>query len=56
MSKNYRSEAMASIHETMEALHKAGAIDAQTMRRFGEACLNPRPRSLLGSNIPHSPS
>jgi putative transcriptional regulator len=39
MSKKYRSEAMASVHETMEALHKVGAIDKQTMRRFDEACL-----------------
>lgn len=41
MSKKYRSEAMASIHETMEALRKVGAIDKQTMRRFDEACLTP---------------
>lgn len=41
MSKKYRSEAMASIHETMEALHKVGAIDKQTMRRFDDACLTP---------------
>jgi hypothetical protein len=27
MSKNYRSDAMAAIHETMEALHDVGAID-----------------------------
>lgn len=41
MSKKYRSDAMASIHETMEALHKAGAIDKQTMRRFDNTCLTP---------------
>jgi putative transcriptional regulator len=41
MSKQYRSEAMASTHETMEALHQVGAIDKQTMRRFDEACLTP---------------
>ncbi len=41
MSKKYRSDAMASIHETMESLHKLGAIDKQTMRRFDEACLMP---------------
>ena len=41
MSKKYRSEAMAAIHETMEALHEAGAIDKQTMRRFDDACLTP---------------
>ena len=32
MSKKYRSDAMAAIHETMEALHDVGAIDKQTMR------------------------
>jgi putative transcriptional regulator len=32
---------MAAIHETMEALHNAGAIDKQTMRRFDDACLTP---------------
>lgn len=41
MSKKYRSDAMASIHETMEALHKVGAVDKQTMRRFDDACLTP---------------
>ena len=39
MSRKYRSDAMASVHETMEAMHKVGAIDKQTMRRFDEACL-----------------
>jgi putative transcriptional regulator len=41
MSKKYRSEAMASIHQTMEALHRIGAIGKQTMRCFDEACLTP---------------
>jgi len=41
MAKQYRSEAMASIHETMEALHEVGAIDKQTMREFDDACLTP---------------
>lgn len=40
-SKKYRSDAMAAIHETMEALHKIGAIDKQTMRHFDQACLTP---------------
>jgi len=39
MSKKYRSDAMAAIHETMEALRDFGAIDKQTMRRFDDACL-----------------
>lgn len=41
MSKKYRSDAMAAIHETMTALHEIGAIDKQTMRGFDEACLTP---------------
>ena len=41
MSKKYRSDALAAIHETMEALHDVGAIDKQTMRRFDDACLTP---------------
>ena len=39
MTKKYRSDATAAIHETMQALHKVGAIDKQTMRRFDVACL-----------------
>jgi putative transcriptional regulator len=34
---------MASIHETMESLHKVRAIDKQTMRRFDDPCLTPVP-------------
>jgi len=41
MSKKYRSDAMAAIHETMQALREVGAIDKQTMRRFDDACLKP---------------
>lgn len=39
MVKKYKSEAMAAIHETMEGLFEAGAIDKQTMRDFDDACL-----------------
>lgn len=42
-NKKYRSVAMAAIHETMAALHDAGAINKQTMRRFDEACLTSAP-------------
>jgi putative transcriptional regulator len=41
MTKQYRSRAMASIHETAEGLHAAGVMDKQTMRKFDEACLTP---------------
>jgi putative transcriptional regulator len=49
-SKKYRSDAMAAIHETMDALHKVGAVDKQTMRHFDEACLTPV-ESLTPSQI-----
>ncbi len=46
MTRQYRSRAMASIHETAEGLHSAGVVDKQTMRRFDDACLTPvRPLS-----------
>ena len=41
MRNKYRSDAMGAVDETMAALHKVGAIDKQTMRRFDEACLTP---------------
>jgi putative transcriptional regulator len=41
MAKKYRSDALAAIHETMEALREAGMVDKQTMREFDEACLTP---------------
>ena len=41
MTKKYRGEAHAAIHETMEALHDVGAISKQTMREFDESCLAP---------------
>ncbi len=40
-SKKYPNEAMASIHEAMEALHGVGAVSRQTMREFDETCLTP---------------
>jgi putative transcriptional regulator len=41
MTKVYKSDVMASIHESMESLYKVGAIDKKTMRHFDEACLTP---------------
>jgi len=37
--KQYKSEAFAAIHETMEALHQIEAIDKKTMRDFDAAGL-----------------
>jgi putative transcriptional regulator len=42
--KQYRSPLMASIHETAEGLHAAGAMDKHTMQEFDELCLTPAPR------------
>ncbi len=39
--KKYGSEALSAIHETMTALHEAGAVSKQTMREFDAACLTP---------------
>ncbi len=50
MSKKYRSDSMAAIHETMAALHDVGAIDKRTMRRFDDACLT-RVRPLKPEEI-----
>ncbi len=41
MAKKYRTDALAAIHETMEALRDIGAVGKQTMRQFDEACLTP---------------
>lgn len=41
MTKKYRSDALAAIHEMMEALHEVGAVDKKTMREFDDACLTP---------------
>jgi len=46
MTKQYRSETLAAIHETAEGLHSIGLMDKQTMRKFDESCLTPvRPLS-----------
>ncbi len=37
----YRSEALGTLHETMAALQRIGAINKATMREFDEACLAP---------------
>ena len=49
-SRQYRSRAMASIHETADGLHAAGVMDRRTMRRFDSACLT-SVRPLTGAEI-----
>src|SRR5438034_6906839 len=39
MRTQYRSPVLASVHETAEGLHSAGAMDKHTMREFDELCL-----------------
>jgi len=41
MTKSYKSEVFAAIHETAEALHAHGVINKTTMREFDESCLAP---------------
>jgi putative transcriptional regulator len=41
MSKKYRSEVMAAIHETAADLHRVGGVDKKTMRKFDALCLTP---------------
>lgn len=41
MTKVYKSEAFAAIHDTAEGFHEAGIIDKRTMRGFDETCLAP---------------
>ena len=41
MDTKYKTDAMAAIHESMEALRDIDALDIQTMREFDEACLTP---------------
>ncbi len=41
MTKGYKSNVKAAIHETATDLHEAGLIDKQTMRRFDASCLTP---------------
>lgn len=41
MTKIYKSEALAAIHDTAEGLYEVGIIDKRTMREFDESCLAP---------------
>src|SRR5712675_2942235 len=41
MKKQYRSNLMASIHETVEGLSAAALMDKRTLREFDALCLTP---------------
>lgn len=39
MSKTYRSDALAAVHEAASDLHDAGVMAKRTLRKFDELCL-----------------
>lgn len=41
MTKTYRNDILAAVHETAEDLHDAGVMEKRTLRRFDEMCLTP---------------
>jgi putative transcriptional regulator len=41
MTKTYRSDILAAVHETAEDLHGASVMAKRTLRRFDEMCLTP---------------
>ncbi len=50
MTKTYRSDALAAIHETASDLHDAGVMDKRTLREFDELCLT-AVRQLTATDI-----
>lgn len=41
MTKHYKDDLSAAIHELAEDLYRHGAIGKQTMREFDDSCLHP---------------
>lgn len=41
MSKQYRSKALAAVHETALDLHEAGLMDKTSLKAFDALCLTP---------------
>ncbi len=41
MEKQYKSKALAAVHETALGLAEAGLMPKRTMREFDEMCLTP---------------
>jgi len=41
MAEGYRSEVLASVHETARGMTDAGVMSKRTMRAFDETCLTP---------------
>ena len=47
MPRTHKSEALAAVHEMIEGLHEAGAVDKRTLQEFDEACLAPATPLIL---------
>ena len=43
MTKRYKSDPLAAIHDTAQGLHQVGAIDAAQMKKFDKSCLTGDP-------------
>ena len=41
MSEQYKSEALAAVHEAALGLHEAGILNKETLKTFDEMCLMP---------------
>jgi putative transcriptional regulator len=41
MTKQYKSDVYAAIHQTMEDMYGVGLVDKITMRKFDDSCLVP---------------
>ncbi|WP_347902360.1 DNA-binding transcriptional regulator [Pseudomonas purpurea] len=51
MSKQFKSEALESVHDSASALLKIGAIGKTTMRQFDESCLAQVPQAIAAEQI-----
>ena len=50
MGKQYKSEALAAVHETAVGLYEAGTLDKQTLKVFDEMCLTPVEQLISDQN------
>jgi putative transcriptional regulator len=50
MTRKYKSELRAALHETVEGFHRIGLVDKKTMRHFDERCLT-KVKAFSGRDI-----
>lgn len=55
MTKRYRSDVLASVHETALGMEEAGAMSKRTMKTFDEMCLSPI-EEIAAERNPRSPA